>query len=120
MNKKRMKLCLALLAGLVIAGLAPAVAGEEAATDVKIDGWVVCKCCGAKNANAEGKACVMSCHKDGADLVFVHDGQTYQIADQKAAQEHVGQKVWAVGKLEGQKLAVDRYLPADEKGSQKS
>ena len=87
---------LLVIALAVVVGLAlPALAG--AAKDVKLVGWVSDSCCAAKNANAEGKSCILECHKNGSALVFFSDGKTYKLADEKAALDHVGHEVEVTG-----------------------
>ena len=87
---------LALIALAVVVGLAlPALAG--AAKDVKLVGRVPDSCCPEKNANAEGKSCIMECHKNGSALVFFSDGKTYKLADEKAALGHIGYEVVVTG-----------------------
>jgi hypothetical protein len=85
-------IALALVIGIAL----PALAGDTG-KEVKLVGWVSDECCAAKNANAEGKACTLECHKKGSALVFYSDGKTYKVADQKQLLEHVGHEVMVTG-----------------------
>lgn len=106
---------LALIALAVVVGLAlPALAG--AAKDVKLVGWVSDSCCAAKNANAEGKSCIMECHKNGSALVFFSDGKTYKLADEKAALGHIGYEVLVTGTVsEDGTLKISSIEPTKKK-----
>jgi len=87
--------CVVALIALVFA---PVSAGEAATTTVK--GWITDSDCGAKNANAEGAACIKSCYASGAKLVLYADGKTYQLSDQKMALSHVGHEVAVTGTVD--------------------
>jgi len=62
-------------------------------------GWITDEHCGAKGASEEHKSCALSCAGRGAKFVFYNlaDKETYKLADQAAAKEHVGKKVKVVG-----------------------
>ena len=95
----RFKTAVALaIVSLVLAVTLPVLAGD-AEKAVKLTGWISDEWCGAKNANADGKACALSCAKKGAALVLYVDGKPYGLSDQKAAADHVGVEVVVTGTL---------------------
>ncbi len=98
-------LALALLAGPVLAG---------AARLVRVEGYVVDSWCGKANANDQGADCVVECNKKGADLVFyTSKGKIYDLADQKDALGHIGQKMVILGTVDSEgSLKVGSWKPA--------
>jgi hypothetical protein len=103
-----MRKTMALVALAVLVLSVAAVAAADAAKTVEMKGWIACECCAAKNANAEGKSCTLSCAKSGAALVLVSEGKSYKLVDQKAALENVGHEVTVKGTV-----AADGSLKAD-------
>jgi uncharacterized hydantoinase/oxoprolinase family protein len=65
--------------------------------------------CGAKHADASGAACIKSCVKQGAAVVFVSDGKVYKIADSSKDKvaNHLGEKVKVDGNFEGDTVTID-------------
>ena len=109
-------LSLAVALAVVLACALPAFAGEPAKKEVKMTGWVSDECCALKNANADGKGCIIACHKNGSKLVFVSEGKVYKLADEKKAIEHVGQEIQITGTLtEDGTLAVTAMEPTKSK-----
>jgi hypothetical protein len=107
--------CLLLLA----AGFA--LAGDEAGSQVKLEGWIVDEWCGKANANAEGKDCILKCRKDGSPLVFFSEDKLYKLSDQKGAEQHVGYKVLVTGTLEADDtIKVTQFAKAPEKDDKRS
>src|SRR5262249_15115036 len=99
---------------LVLAGAAPLLAaGPTEPTTLK--GWIADSYCGAKNANAEGAGCAEACVKNGAKLVLVSAGKTYQLSDQKLALEHLGREVDVTGTVENETITVTRIVAASAK-----
>ena len=105
--KRTMTLALALV---LVAG--PVLAG--AMRLVRVEGYVVDSWCGKANANDQGANCVVECNKKGADLVFhTSEGKTYELADQKDAQGHIGQKMVILGSVDSEgSLKVGSWSPA--------
>lgn len=97
MRPYRIALTLTIVACVLALGL-PAVAGEPD-KEVKMTGWITDEWCGAKNANADGKGCALSCAQKGAALVLYSDGKSYKLSDQKAAADNVGVEVVVTGTL---------------------
>lgn len=111
-----MKTLVSLALLLVIAlAAAPALAGESA-KDTQLQGWIVDAKCGAKNANAEGKDCILACNKGGSPLVLAVGDKTYKLSDQKLAKDNVGYEVVVTGKLEKDEFKVASIAKADKKG----
>ena len=92
----------------------PVLAGTR--TLVRLEGWIVDSHCGAKNANAESTEDTLSCHKDGAKLVFIAaDGTSYAIENQERALLHVGQKIAVFGTVDKERnLKVGSYIGSDK------
>ena len=55
------------MAAALLAGVPASATGKRL---VRMEGWIVDSFCGRKNANEEGKACVIECAEKGAKLVF--------------------------------------------------
>lgn len=73
-------------------------------------GWITDETCGAKNANADGKACALKCAKNGAKLVLYVDGDKKMVAldNQEEAMKHVGVPVTVTGTLDGNTIKVEK------------
>ena len=71
-------------------------------------GWITDETCGAKNANADGKACALKCAKNGAKLVLYveADKKLVGLDNQEEALKHVGVPVTVTGSLEGATIKV--------------
>lgn len=112
----RRTLTLAVALAMVLACAVTVFAGEPAKKEVKMTGWVSDECCALKNANADGKGCIIACHKSGSKLVFVSEGKVYKLADEKKALDHVGQEIQVTGTLtEDGTLAVATMEPTKSK-----
>jgi hypothetical protein len=81
------------------------------AAAAEMTGYISDAACAKKDiAKAESDAhagCAKGCAKKGGALVFVSDGKVYQIDDQAKVQEHVGEKVTVIGKVDGETLKID-------------
>lgn len=78
-----------------------AVAAPAPVKIVRLEGWVVDEYCGAKNAKADGKQCILECHKKGSALVFAsNDGDVYKMNKQKEALEFVGEEIRIFGTVD--------------------
>jgi hypothetical protein len=105
-----MALFVVLAAGLTAAPVA--LASEQAdGMSVAITGWITDATCGVANANAEGKACTVSCVKNGAKLVLYSDEKLYPLDDQALAMEHVGVEVKVTGVLKDGAIEVKSIEP---------
>ena len=106
------------LTALAIAAI-PALAGEKGhdhGKPVEMTGWIVDEKCGAANAKADAKDCVLECHKKGSPLVLASGGKTYKLSDQKRAQDNVGAEVVVKGQMEADAIKVASIVKADKKG----
>jgi len=83
------------------------MAGVSMAADVT--GWVTDAACAAKDrAGAEHKACAQKCAAMGAALVLVTDDKkVVKIHNADAVKNHVGDKVTATGKVDGDSIHID-------------
>lgn len=107
-------LALAAAIALVLApGPALAGSGDAAAKPTAWTGWITDENCGARNANAEGKACALRCAKSGAKLVlFVEEGKSLLgLDDQDTAMKNVGHPVVVTGTLEDGVIKVRTIEP---------
>jgi hypothetical protein len=97
------------LAAFVLAG-ALSFAGDTANTATSWSGWITDETCGAKNANADGKACALKCAKNGAKLVLYVEGDKKLVGldDQGEAMKHVGVPVTVTGTLDGNTIKVQK------------
>ena len=96
-NKKRRKTMNKLF---VASALALGLSVAAMAADVT--GYIIDKNCSTKAAMRGNVDCAQKCIKGGSPAVLVTDaGKVYTIADQKAVEDHAGQKVTVSGKLEG-------------------
>lgn len=99
-----MKKATSILAVLALCTLvaAPALAGGDQGNGkpVELSGWIVDKDCGANNAGAEHKDCILACNKKGAPLVLAAGDKIYALKDQKGALAHVGHEVVVKGTVD--------------------
>ena len=93
---------------LVFAG-ALALAGDEKKVETW-SGWITDEQCGAKNANAEGAACTLKCHKNGLALVLYtqHEKELIKLDNQELAEKHVGHPVTVTGTYENGTIKVQK------------
>lgn len=84
-----------------------AVTGLSLAADVT--GWVTDAACGNKGKfGAEHKACAQKCAAKGGDLVLVTDDKkVIKIHNKDAVEKHVGDRVTATGKVDGDSIHID-------------
>jgi hypothetical protein len=100
-----------------VAGPALAHEGQDHGKEVALTGWIVDKDCGAKNAGAEHKDCILACNKKGAPLVLASGEKIYSLSDQKNAKEHVGHEVVVKGTVDDAgNVTVASIEKAEEKG----
>lgn len=104
---KRFATIFSLLALVAVATLANA---GDAAKSTTWNGWITDETCGAKNANADGKACALKCAKNGAKLVLYVEGDKKLVGldNQQEAMKHVGVPVTVTGTLEGEMIKVQK------------
>lgn len=98
------------LAALVLAAV-PALAGDGGKAEGQSwTGWITDETCGAKNANADGKACALKCAKAGAKLVLYveADKSLVGLDNQDEALKHVGHPVQVTGTLEAGMIKVKK------------
>jgi hypothetical protein len=78
-------------------------------------GWIVDSTCQGKNANVEGKGCVLSCVKNGATLLLsTEPGRPlFGLDDQKLASQHVGYRVRVSGDQDGAYIKIKKIEPAE-------
>jgi len=112
------KLIVTFVIGLLLALTMPALA-QDVAKLVRLEGWVVDEPSGAKHANIDSKDAVLEAREKGALLVFVSKaGDIYDLNEQEAALEHVGQNWIVLGKIDPNgKLTIGSYIdPSKRKG----
>jgi hypothetical protein len=112
------KLILTFALGLIVVLTIPAVA-QETTMLKRLEGWIVDEPSGAKHANADSKEAVIEAHAKGALLVFVSkQGDIYELTEQEAALENVGQNWIVIGKIDPEgKLTIGSYIdPSKRKG----
>jgi hypothetical protein len=82
----------------------------DAPRNASWSGWITDENCGAKNANAEGKACALKCAKAGAKLVLYVEGDKTLIGldNQEEAMKHLGVPVTVTGTLDGGTIKVQK------------
>jgi hypothetical protein len=104
---KRTAMLSSILVGSI--ALASTAALADAAAPGSWTGWIVDSKCGAKNANANAKACVLYCVKQGAKFVLSTgaDQPLLGLDDQRLASEHVGERVRVRGRKEGTTIKVE-------------
>jgi hypothetical protein len=83
---------------------------HDEAKSASWSGWITDETCGAKNANADGKACALKCAKNGAKLVLYVDGDKKLVGldDQDMAMKHVGVPVVVTGTMDGNTIKVQK------------
>jgi|SRR5215475_6886831 len=98
-----------LLAALVLVAAGSPFAAD-AAKSTSWSGWITDEQCGAKNANADGKACALKCAKNGAKLVLYVEGdkKLMGLDNQDEAMKHVGVPVTVTGTMEGGVIKVQK------------
>jgi hypothetical protein len=72
-------------------------------------GWISDESCGAKNANADGRACAKTCIEGGSPAVLVNDKdqKVYKLAmDKDKAVANLSTKVKVTGTLKGDTIQV--------------
>ena len=113
---KRASTLIAILAVLALAG-APVLLAGEAKAESTWTGWITDANCGAKNANADGKACALACFKKGSRLVLYNaeEKKTYDLDQQEAASQNLGYEVKVTGTMEEGKIKVSR-IEENKKG----
>ena len=101
---------IAIVLALALALVGAVAYAADAAKQATWTGWITDEKCGAKNANAEGKACALACHKDGSKLVLYTDGdkKLVGIDNQEEAVKHVGHPVIITGTLDGETIKVSK------------
>ena len=79
-----------------------------------VTGWVTDAACAAKDrAGAEHKACAQKCAAKGQALVLVTDDKkVIKIHNKDAVKDHVGAKVKATGKVDGDSIHIDSVAAA--------
>ncbi len=103
------KLAAAAILLALVAVVAPVLAGDENKA-VSWNGWITDETCGAKNANAEGKACALKCAKAGAKLMLYVEGDKKLVGldNQQEAMKHVGVPVTVTGTMENGTIKIDK------------
>jgi len=99
------------LAGILAFVLAGAMSfASDQAAPTSWTGWITDETCGAKNANADGKACALKCAKNGAKLVLYVEGDKKLVGldNQDEAMKHVGHPVVVTGTLDGNTIKVQK------------
>jgi len=101
------------VAAIVLAGTFgyTTLAGDTAEAKTEVwSGWITDETCGAKNANAEGKACALKCAKAGAKLVLYtqHEKELIHLDNQEEAMKHVGYPVTVTGTYENGTIKVQK------------
>jgi len=91
----------------LVVALTFVASGLAVAADVT--GWVTDAACGNKGrGGADHAACAQKCAAKGGDLVLVGDDKkVVKIHNKDAVKDHVGHKVTATGKMEGDSIHVD-------------
>jgi len=119
MSRRIAGACIALL---LVASVLPVLATDPAPPRlIRVEGWIVDEFCGAKNANADSKACIVECQKKGSALVFVDDeGTVYKMDKQEEALGHIGHRVRIFGKVDREHtLTVGQFVDLEpEAGSE--
>jgi len=98
------------IAGILALVLAGSLSLSHAADTTSWSGWITDETCGAKNANADGKACALKCAKNGAKLVLYVDGDKKLVSldNQDEAMKHVGVPVVVTGTMDGNTIKVQK------------
>jgi hypothetical protein len=87
------------------------------ASGATMTGWISDASCGAANASAkpESRECAKSCLKNGAEPVFVSDGDSkvYRIAGKTDVTRHVDYKVKVTGEVKGDTITIGEIRKAE-------
>ena len=98
----------------ITATLFLAAAMASAAT---MTGWISDASCGAGNASAkaESRECAKTCLKNGADPVFVSDGdnKVYKISGKADVKAHLDYKVKVTGEVKGDTITINQIGKAE-------
>ena len=91
----------------VLIAFAFVLSGLALAADVTC--WVTDAACASKGrAGADHAACAQKCAAKGGDLTLVSDDKkVVKIHNKDAVKDHVGHKVTATGKLDGDSIHID-------------
>ena len=119
MKKLILTIALSLIVALAMPALAQDLSKAGAAKLIRLEGWVVDESSGAKHANADSKEAVLKSQEEGSLLVFASSkGDIYELNEQEAALERVGQNWIILGKLDPDgKLTIGSYIdPSKRKG----
>ena len=86
-----------------------AVAFDEMGKSATVNGWVVDDKCGAKGANAGGKACTKKCLAAGAKMVIVTDADQKVLAVENpdALKGHEGHHIAVTGHMGKDSIHVE-------------
>jgi len=97
----------------VLVVLSLALCGLAAAADVT--GYVTDEACASKGrSGADHAACAQKCAAKGGDLVLVTDDKkVVKIANKDSVKDHVGHKVVASGKVDGDSINIDSVKMAN-------
>ena len=95
---------------IVVGTLAYAGEAAKAENATTWTGWITDEACGAKNANAEGKACALKCHEKGSKLMLYTDAEKTLVGldNQDEAVKHVGHPVVVTGTIENGTIKVTK------------
>ena len=92
-------------------------AGAVLAAGADLKGWISDASCGASNANstAASRECAKNCIKNGADAVFVTDGdnKVYKIAGKADVKAHLDGKVKVKGEVKGDTITIQEIAKAE-------
>jgi hypothetical protein len=112
------KLIMTFALGLLVVLSVPSVA-QEYMTVKRLEGWIVDEPSGAKHANADSKEAVIEAYENGSLLVFVSKkGDIYELTEQEAALENVGQNWIVIGKLDKDgKLTIGSFIDPSKRKS---
>jgi len=107
---KRVAAIAGVLALIMVGTLAYAGETAKAEKGTTWTGWITDEACGAKNANADGKACALKCHEKGSKLVLYTDGEKTLVGldNQDEAVKHVGHPVVVTGTIENGTIKVTK------------
>ena len=99
------KVAVVMVFAFVLSGLAVAA---------DVTGWVTDAACASKGrAGADHAACAQKCAAKGGDLALVTDDKkVVKIHNKDAVKDHVGAKVTATGKVEGDSIHIDSVKKA--------
>jgi hypothetical protein len=87
------------------------------ASGATMTGWISDASCGAGNASAkaESRECAKNCLKNGAEPVFVSDGdnKVYKITGKSDVNTHLDYKVKITGEVKGDTIAIGEIRKAE-------